>query len=108
MAKAPVPYRVIIDSNCALKLRKTLDKIKFSVFVINLMYINTNSVYHKKNHIVTSEVSSKTMKQTLKDKVDGPTYTFFDAAMRPQCDQELETIHDEVKRIWEYAIDLST
>ena len=72
------------------------------------MYVNTNSVYHKKNHIITSNISSKLIKTALDNKVDESTMWFLEAAIRPQTDSELEQIAEETKRIWEYAIDVST
>lgn len=101
--KAPLPYRIIFDSKGIISVYRLLGKESFSAFLLDLMYINTNSLHHKKNHIITSKISHEILSQHLIDNNE-PLPTYLSAAIRPQENSDLEAITDEPERIWEYAI----
>ena len=92
-----------------MKIHNVLDKNSFAVFIYNLMYINTNSSNHKKDHIITSKVSFDEFSGRLAQVIDTTTFTILEPAIRPHKDPEIiEAIPDETKRIWEHAIYVSS
>lgn len=98
MQRAPVPYRIIVDSQAA-------------GFVIHDSYkcqnINISSLYYRKKHIVTSMASFEIMKNLLAEKTE-ENFAKLKATVYPMEDPKLEAISNEVNRIWEYALLIST
>jgi hypothetical protein len=109
--KANLPHRIIFDSPAIITLHESLTGEKFAYFLYNLTYVNTNSDQHKKNHIITSKRSFDLITAKLKPKLDNRNrnYNFLESAIRPQINPpEIEKIDDEIIRIWEHAIFVSS
>ena len=106
--KAILPYRIIVDHRGVKNLYSKLGKDAFSQMLYDLLFINTNSLQHKKNHIITSNKSFEEIDEHLVDRVNELQQTWLRAAIRPQNDEKLEEISEETERIWEYAILVST
>lgn len=106
--KVPLSHRIIFDFSGLKAIYGTIGKDDFSLFIYYLVYINSNSLHHKKNHIVVSQKSLEQIKEHLLDKVDEEHHSWLSAALRPQSDPEIEVISDEAERTWEYAILVSS
>jgi len=106
--KAILPYRVIFDFGGIKSLYAKYGKDAFSIILYRLIFINDNSLQHKRNHIITSNKSFGFIKENLLEKVEPQHYSWLSAAIRPQQDEKLESIASEQKRIWEYAILVSS
>jgi len=72
------------------------------------MYVNSNSLLHKKNHIITSQKSFDVITSNIVDMINPEHQGWIPAAIRPQTENDLESIDDEIERIWEYAILVSS
>ena len=109
MVKTALPYRIIFDSAGIIAVHGKSGKAGFGGFLYNLMYINTNSVQYKKNHIITSAVSFQLFSSVLANQIDDTTFSILEPAIRPQTISEsIESIKDETERIWELATLVST
>jgi hypothetical protein len=114
MSKTYISHRLLFDSEGIIKINEKLNKTAFAVFIYNLMYINTNAKPPtKKNHIITSKRSFDDFASKLANKIDEGTFSILEPAIRPQekpaevC-SILEQIDDEIKRMWEYSVYVSS
>lgn len=107
MGKTALPNRIIIDSFAIVKLHQMLGD-SFSGLLYNMMYVNYNSLQHKKNHIVTSQKSFDIMFDYLIGKIDPEKVESLSASIRPQSIQSIEEIAEETERTWEYAVFISS
>lgn len=104
MSKSFIPYRIIFDSDGIIEVSDKLGKTEFANFVYNLMYINTNTEHNKKNQIITSKKSFEIFTKKLSNKIDDTTINILEPAIRPHSfPEDIETIDNEVKRIWEHT-----
>ena len=107
MTKAFLPHRIIFDSSAIIKIHKNF-RDKFSLFVYNLAYINTNSAQHKKKHVIISKASFDLITTKLQPMLSPHEFNFLAPAVRPQTEPpEIEQMSDEINRIWEYAVYVS-
>jgi hypothetical protein len=117
MSKTALPYRLIIDSFAIIKLHQMGENL--SLLLYNMMYVNCNSLQHKKEHIITSQKSFTIILNYLMDKINPETIGSLSASIRPisiqtipsvgqQTIPSIEEIDEETKRIWEYAVVIST
>jgi hypothetical protein len=68
------------------------------------MYINTNSKDHKKDQIITSKKSFDVLSDKLqKTDIEPLIFNILDPAIRAKDNTLIESIPNEIRRIWEYA-----
>ena len=68
------------------------------------MYINANSKDHKKDQIITSKKSFDVLSDKLqKTDIEPLIFNILDPAIRAKDNNLIESIPNEIRRIWEYA-----
>jgi len=104
MTKTKLPYRFIFDSFHFSALKEILNQTSFSVYLIQLMKISSNSMDHKRKHCLISRKSLEEIsRDTLKFKYIG--LFLFTNALDPQDISIIEKVDDEIERTIRYAQD---
>lgn len=107
MSKTKLPYRFVYDSHHFHALKDILDQTRFSVYLLRLMKISSNSIDHKRKHCLISQKSMDGIsKNTL--KFEGIGQTLFSKALEPQDIDAIEKVEDEIERTIRYAQDAKT
>lgn len=109
MTRSFIPYRIIFDFNGIMEIKEKLNGTTFANFVYKLMYINTNTLQNKRKQIITSKKSFDRFATELTNEIDDSTINILEPAIRPQNEPlDIEAIEDEVKRIWEHTLYVSS
>ncbi|MGI0059951.1 MAG: hypothetical protein ACREBJ_09305 [Nitrosotalea sp.] len=115
MPRVAFPERIIIDFEGVKAVNEAFPHT-IKTFLYNLMYINTNSIQHKREQVVTSVASYKLILdylRTILKNDERDVGEWLSAAIRPLMEPKdlmykAESIDLEADRIWEYAVYLAT
>lgn len=97
MVKTRIPFRFVFDSNFFNNLGSK-DKLTLSSVLVNLMYINNDSILYKWAHNLISKKSFDAINKEIANPL------IFHAALKlVEEPNEIESIEDEITRTLKYV-----